>query len=853
MTLPVRLPSHVVPRRYRLSLDIDPAADDYLGEVEIALDISEPTRTIELHAVELVVDSATLTTPGQPDEREVDLAVRLEPGRDRLHLTAPGPIAAGPATLSLGFRGKLQRGLRGLYKVTDHGRAFAFTQFEPADARRAFPCFDEPACKAVFEISVTAPANLAAYSNGALLRSEDVPDGRREHHFAPTPLLSTYLVAVAVGELGKVQGQARARGGSVPVRVLAAPGKEHLGELALEMASAFLPILEEYFDIPYPYGKLDLLAAPDFEAGAMENAGLILFRESLLLLDRATASLDAQRQVAITVAHEMAHQWFGNLVTMEWWDDLWLNEAFATWMEFVVVDRWRPGWQLWTDFERMKAAPLHLDSLASTRPIQAAVRSPEQANEMFDGITYNKGAATLRMFEIFLGEDRFREGVRQYLKAHAGKNARAEALWAALSAASGQPVEKLAESWFTRPGYPLLTISTSDYKARVTQRRFFARPGHREATAPWAVPLAFKVRLRDGRVRRVTQLLEAHEGEVELGDGELLFGNAEGSGFYRVAYDAVALGRVTARLGELAPVERVSLLADQWAQVRAGAPLKPQLELLTRAATDSQRTVLETGIAQLSVLEDVVLTDGARPAFQRWVGSLLAPHLSRLGFVPGVAEDSEAQLLRPRLIEALGRLARDVSVRAEIQERLARWLSGEVAALPSSLVGVALRIAAQEGDLERWERFRLRMQNAANPEEHDRFLAALGSFEAPALVQKSLELSLGDEVRAQDLQILLGQMFFNREARRATWAFVVKRWGEVSRKAPVFGLRRVLAATAQLVDPKLRDEIEAFFSDPAHHVEAGERELRQALEAIDLGLELQTREAGNLEEWLAGR
>jgi aminopeptidase 2 len=287
--------------------------------------------------------------------------------------------------------------------------------------------------------------------------------------------------------------------------------------------------------------------------------------------------------------------------------------------------------------------------------------------------------------------------------------------------------------------------------------------------------------------------------------------------------------------------------------VRAGAPLTPQLELLTRAAADSQRTVLETTIAQLSVLEDVVVADPARPAFRAWAAGLLRPHLTRLGLMPGVAEDSEAQLLRPRLIDALGRLSQDEVVRTEIQERLDRWLSGDLEALPNSLVGVALRIAAQAGDLGRWESFRMRMRDAAAPEEHDRFLAALGSFEASALVRKSLELSLTDEVRAQNLQILLGQLFSNREARRATWAFVVDRWAAVSKKAPVFGLRRVVAATAQLVDAKLRAEVEAFFSDPAHHVEAGERELRQALEAIDLGLGLREREQSNLGEWLRAR
>ena len=841
--LPVRLPSNVRPRHYRLSMEIDPALEVYRGEVDIALEVTLAAAVIELHAVDLDIEKATLRVAAG---EEVALAIALEPGRERLRLTSPRPIDPGEAHLTIAFRGTLQRGLRGVYKVVDHGRAYVFTQFEPADARRAFPCFDEPALKASFEVSLTVPAGVDAIANGALVREVVLPDGRRELHFAPTPVLSTYLVAVAVGTFGALEG----RCGEVAVRVLATPGKETLGALALEMAIAFLPILEDYFGIPYPYGKLDLLAAPDFEAGAMENAGAIIFRESLLLLDDK-ASLDAQRQVALTLAHEMAHQWFGNLVTMEWWDDLWLNEAFATWMEFKVVDAWRPGWQLWTDFERMKTVPLHLDSLQHTRPIQAVVRSPEQANEMFDGITYNKGAAVLRMFEVFLGEEKFREGVRRYLSAHAGRNARAAALWAALKAASGMPVDLLAESWFQRPGYPLLSLRVEGDTLHVEQRRFFAKAGHLEPAAPWAVPLTVKVSAAGGHTR-VTRLLETAEGAVPLGGGRFIFGNAEGCGFYRVAYAPELLAQVTANLGALSPVERVSLLADSWAQVRAGAPLTPQLELLDRAALDPQRTVQETVLAQLGVLDDVVLADAARPAFQAWVRGLLDAPVRRLGLDPSAGESPDAQLLRPRLIEALGKLGADPEIRGELGARLTRWLAGEPA-LSSALLGVALRLAAQRGDGALWERFRGRMLAAKSPEEHDRFLVALAAFEDPGLVTRTLELSLSEDVRAQDLQILLGNLFGNRAARRATWAFVTARWEGVAKKAPVFGLRRVLGATAMLVDRGLRAEVEAFFADPAHHVEAGERELKQALEAIDLGLGLREREHAGLSAWLSRR
>jgi puromycin-sensitive aminopeptidase len=844
----VRLPTQVRPLRYQIDFTVDPDPGTFGGEESIELIFDLTARTFEMHSVGHEIFKATLEAGG----KQMPITVEAKPEQERLLLTLPESVI-GPAVLTLRFTGKLQSGLRGLYKVVHEGTAYAFTQFEPADARRAFPCFDEPALKAQFQISASVPEGLTALSNGEVVR-EEAQNGRRRFEFAVTPRLSTYLVALAVGHFGKVEGKQ----GATPVRVYATPGKENLGGLSLDMGKAFLPILEDYFGLPYPYGKLDMLAVPDFEAGAMENAGAIFYRESALLLDPAQATLDAMRQVAMTVAHEMAHQWFGNLVTMVWWDDLWLNEAFATWTQYKVVDAWRPEWLVWTDFERMKAMPLHLDSLIATRPIQAEVRSPEQANEMFDGITYNKGAAVLRMFEVFMGPERFRAGVRDYLAAHQGGNATAADLWKALGKASGHPVGELAQSWFTQPGYPVLNLGRKGASLSVSQRRFLAKPGEIAHVPParWTVPLALRVQPSKGASRLVTELLRTDNGTVELGAGDgWLFGNAEGSGFYRVAYEEKDLRDLAAHVGELSPVERVSLLGDQWAQVRSGAALRPHLPLLEALAADGQRAVLETVMGQLAALDDVVVAEGDRPALASLVRSLLARHIDRLGFDPRPTDSIDDKLLRPRVFDVMGRVGEDEKLQQYVRERLTAYLA-KGTAIDSSMLGVTLRLGARGRgtDLpDLYEQLRVRMLAAAAPEEHDRYMYALCSFETDPLIERTLASSLGPDIRAQDLQLLFGQIFTNRPARAASWEFLKEHFAAIRAKAPVFGMRRILGATGNLVDPKWRTEVERFFADPSHHVEAGERELKQTLEAIDLALALRERERHNLSAFLKER
>jgi puromycin-sensitive aminopeptidase len=426
-----------------------------------------------------------------------------------------------------------------------------------------------------------------------------------------------------------------------------------------------------------------------------------------------------------------------------------------------------------------------------------------------------------------------------------------------LAQATGRPVAELARSWFTQGGYPLLSVELQGKTLRVRQRRFFARPGEADSSdggARWRVPLAVKVGSGKG-FQLVTGKLDSETGELELpapGPDPWLLGNAEGSGFYRVAYEPAALAALASHREALTPVERISLLNDQWALVRAGAPLVGHLPLVDAFACDSGRAVLETVMGQLSYLEDVVLADGDRESWQRWLGSLMSPHLRRLGWDPPRAESVDDRMLRPTLVEVLGTVGADAGIRAEAHRRLERWLA-DGSGLHPSMLGPALRLAAAPGDAALYDRLLTRMRDARAPEDRDRLLSALGAFEAPEIVERALQASLGPDVRSQDMSSLLGQLFGNRRARRATWAFVQQRWTEVAARAPVFGLRRIVSSTARLCDAALRREIEAFFSLPDHHVEAGERDLRQALEAIDLGLSVRGREQGNLGSWLTAR
>ncbi len=847
-----RLPADVVPSHYDLAFSVAPAEGTFGGAESVDVRLAAPRQEIPIHAVDLVIDRASAVVGGKETPAQVKLDVPTETAR----LSFPAALPAGPATLRFVYHAKLRDDLRGLYLVKAKGQAYAFTQFEPTDARRAFPCFDEPALKATFTVSAVVPEGLQAISNGPEKLAKD--DGKsRSYQFATTPPISTYLVALAVGRFSFVGPESA---GPTPVRVVTLPGDEGLGGFALAMAKELLPWYVSYFGLPYAYAKLDLVAVPDFEAGAMENAGAIFFRDVDLLLDPKAASVQGQKRVAIVVAHEMAHQWFGDLVTMKWWDDLWLNEAFASLMENESVASLRPAWRVWDDFELETQAAMHSDALGSTHPIHFPVATAEEANEAFDDITYLKGQASLRMLELFLSPPVWRAGIHDYLAAHSQGNATEEDLWAALSAATAgrRPVSKIAKSWFEQAGFPLLRAKLEGKRLSLEQSRFFLNPSDAQAAGPelWQLPVCAKL-LVGRELKEHCDVLGSMQGGFDLGvKPRWLLANARGSGFYRVDYAPRELRALRAALRGmpgtpgLEPEERIGLVADAWALAQAGQDkLSPELDLLSELGRDRDAAVVYTASANLHAIERNVATDRDRPALRAFVRRLFGPALAEIGWDPKPGESPDVHELRATLVSMLGTTADDPAVVAEAGKRLAAW-EKDPASLDPSLLGAVLEVTARHGDLVRWNDFEARMEKATSPEEHDHFMGALAEFRAPELVQKTLALVVGGAIKKQDSARVLGRLLRNRDAQAAAWSFVKARWDEVVSHSTQQSLAwRLVPSMGGFCSDASRADVAAFFEK--HPIEAAGRPLREALETIQICADVKRRTGAELSSWLA--
>ncbi|MES1209527.1 MAG: M1 family aminopeptidase, partial [Pseudomonadota bacterium] len=670
--------------------------------------------------------------------------------------------------------------------------------------------------------------------------------------------LSSYLIALVVGPLVP-SPVARVR--DIPICTWTTGEKRHLSAFAQETASAVLPRLEDYFGLPYPFGKLDQIGIPDFEAGAMENAGAVTFREVALLADPATAPLAVQKRIAEVITHELAHQWFGNLVTMAWWDDLWLNEAFATWMAYKIVDDWRPSWRIWMDFEAGKGAALALDALVSAHPIRAEIQNAEEAGESFDAITYEKGGAVLRMLEGFLGEDRFRDGIRLYMRRHREANATADDLWAALGEASGQPILEMANGWIRQTGYPLVTLAVErrdDHTtvAELRQRRFFAEPGA-AARAPatrWLVAVVLRFRDAEG-VKEQPVLLSDEVVRVPLnatGEVAWCIGNAEARGFYRTAYDVDGLARLFPAVGELRPAERVALLSDSWALVRAGeAPISGFLDLVASLRHETDHVVLDELVGRLSLIEHRFVAEADRGRFAAFVGDLFGAAAGKLGWGSGGAgEDDETRLRRAVLLRALVLLARDPAQVAEAAARLPA--PGDPGDLDPNLLDTVVTAAARNADETRFEDLRARARADADPAAKRRYLHALARVESPALAARAVELALSDDVPMQDFSSYVGVLLGNRATREAAFRLVRDRWTETRAKgdSPMI-LRRLVEALGALPERRHADEVKAFLS--THPIEGARQAVAQTLERMQMDADLRDRLLGPVGDWLRAR
>ncbi len=858
-----RIPQHrldpaVRPQRMHIHLEVDPQRSTaYRGEVAIEIELDKRRRSIRLHAVDLTLSKPSIEIAGTLHRARV---TKLR-GAGMIAIDCGKALPAGAAILRLRFAGRLRKDLCGLYGVSVGKRRYAFTQLEAADARKFFPCFDEPSLKARFSISVTTAASNKVLSNSRVRRTERHAGGRKTVHFAQTPPLSSYLVALAVGNL---EASKPVTLGPTQIRVWHTPGKRGQTAFALEAARECLKRLEHYFGLPYPFSKLDLVAVPDFEFGAMENAGAVFFRETLLLIDARTATLNEKKRAAEVICHELAHMWYGDLVTMAWWDDLWLNEAFATWMAFAIVDDWKPEWKMWLDFQHGTASALELDALQHTHPIYCRVRTPEEADENFDRITYEKGAAVVRMIERYLGAATFRRGVRAYIREHREGNTVAADLWRALSRASGEEVGPLVRPWIEQEGYPVVEIRRAAADGRPVlefrQQRFLEQSKRRTKPGPaparWPIPWVGRIGggRKGGGGKLERHLLRGAKDRIRLKHvPHFIYGNADEGGFFRPMHDADEIRRLAGSLGSLKAVERMGLIDHQWALVRAGkSKIGSMLELVRGFARESDADVLATLRKPLSFIAGSLIPDAA-PArntqLQSWLLEQFEAPFEKLGFKPALREPDEIRLRRAVLLAIVGGIAESPRALEISQQHCDRYLSDR-RSIDANLADAVVALGARVGDAALHRRFVDAAMTSASAQEKRRFLLALGDFRDEKLIDKTLTFALTDTVATQDVAFLLIRLFANPEARERTWAFTTRNWIRIRRRVPPHLCSYLIEMTPALLTSEYRRRVATFFR--ANPVPTGERALRQALERFDWYKGFRKQAARDLVEWFDG-
>jgi puromycin-sensitive aminopeptidase len=808
-----RLPSTVRPRRYDLLIAPDLPSSGFGGEVVIALDLAEPTDTIVLHARELDVALVELAQAGAP----VGATLTLEPESERVVIHADRTLAAGDATLELRFDGKISSGLLGFYRSTyvDEAGAeqvLAATQFEAPHARAAFPCFDEPEFKAVFAVTLVVAPDLLAISNGPEVSRETLPDGNVRIRFGETISMSTYLVAWVVGPLAITEP---VDAGGVAVRVAHVPGREHLTPFALEIGSKAIEFFADYYGIPYPGEKCDLVALPDFSFGAMENLGCVTFRETRLLLDPDAVTLDEMAAAAQTIVHEVAHMWFGDLVTMKWWNGIWLNEAFATFMEHVGVDAQRPEWKTWDDFAIGRATALDVDALDSTRTVEYEVITPADADGMFDTLTYQKGGSVLRMLERWLGEAPFRDGVRLYLDTYKLANTETTDLWDSLEDATGKPVRQIMDTWIFQKGFPVVRPQGF----RLVQERFTYSG---DGDGRWVAPVLARVHT-NGSSQTESLLLSAETLQFDAPSDALVVLNAGGEGFYRVAYPAGWRDSLV-DAGVLSPLERFSIIDDLWAFVLAGQASASEFFATARKfAGENELVVWRILLAHVRAAARLV-EDAALEALRADVAQLIAPSLERLGWESAPGDNERVRQLRGMMVSMAGAFVGDpeaIGRAREIEER-----GGADADVASACVNVV----ASAGSEDDFERFVAQASENTSPQEQLRYLYALGDFPDEQLVLQATELALTDAVRSQNGPFVFQRALRNREHGAAAWAFVRDHWDETSRRFNATLIPRLLEGATWLVEEGVADDVLAFVD--AHPVPAGAKTITQHMERL---------------------
>jgi cytosol alanyl aminopeptidase len=843
-----RLPEGVTPRAYTIWMEVIPNRDRFRGRVDIRVELARAERTIWLHGLGLNVTNAEAL----PDAEEPVSARYTQESDDGVaSLRFDQPVGPGEVILSLTYDAAFDRQLKGLYRVDTGGDSYAFTQFEATSARLAFPCFDEPRFKTPFELTLSVSPDHQAIANTAPAGERTV-GSMKEVRFAATEAIPTYLVAMAVGPLDVVEHTAIPANGvrdrAIPFRGVAARGRGERLRYALEHTAPLVAYLEEYFGIPYPYDKLDIIAVPDFASGAMENVGAITFREQMLLIDPETAPEDQRRTFAHIMAHELAHMWFGNLVTMPWWDDIWLNEAFATWMASKTVRAVHPEYQADVGMASGAHSAMRADSLVSARQIRQPIDSNHDIRNAFDTITYVKGMAVLAMFERWLGEDEFQNGIREYLGAHRFGSATSEDLLDALSRVSGRDVGTPFRTFLMQPGVPLVEMELAcegeQRAVRVRQSRFLPVGSEGDRAQRWQIPIC--VRYPSGREQRTQcELLTEPEATIALESASCpawIMPNAEAAGYYRWSMPPAGVDALMrSGYARLEARERLSVADNLIAGFDADAiDAAAVYAVLDRIAADPARNVATTPMSLLSWTREHLSDDARRPVIERFAAQLYQRRVRSLGWAPRRNEDGETSLLRRDLLSFLAFTARDAAVRREAAARGRRYVGfgadGQIHAdaVPNDLVGVALAVAVQESDAAFFDHVLDLFMRSEDALFRMRALSALGSTRDQALGARALELAIDPRVRVNEVTETLSAQLSSMETRGSAWAWMREHFDPVFSRVATTRAGFAPWSAAGFCTPDRAAEVQAFFGPRIDALPGGPRNLRGALEAIRL-------------------
>ena len=801
---PGKLPKQVRPTDYAIWIKPDVKKLTFAGRETVKLNVEQATSKVVLNAADLAVSDVQLDGKTIP-KTEFDAKNEL------LTITAPVELPPGEHTLALKFTGKINQFGRGLFygKYQEQGtgakKIFLGTQFEATDARRLFPCWDEPAFRARFQLTTVVPENWMAVSNMPVAREKKVIGGR-EVEFQSTPSMSSYLVVFCAGEFDAVESEVD----GVKLRITTTKGKAESARYALEATAQILHYYNDYFGIPYPLLKLDQLAIPGGFGGAMENWGGITYYETALLFDPANSSAATKQTVYEVIAHEVAHQWFGDLVTMAWWDNLWLNEGFASWMGTKCTARFNPQWEVWLqknlprDPTRrtgiVKEQAMEGDARVTTHPIQQKIETEAEANNAFDDITYKKGQSFLRMLESFLGKEAFRDGIRRYIEVHKYSNSTTADLWNALSEASGKPVADIAAGWTQQPGFPVVNVKReANNKVALSQERFTINFKD-NANLTWKIPLTYLI---DGQSAAATLLMS--EKAVTLEDvpsDRALKLNVEGAGNYRVAYDDVSWKLLLATLPGINVPDQVNLLSDAWAFVQEGRrPLSFYTDLVDRLPVSTALAVRDQIINAFDSIDHLLVGTPEQETFRRYARGVLRPTLDALGFQPKTDEPVTASLLRASLVQQLG-LFGDEDVINTCRQNFDSYLKNP-ASVPPDLRAATFAIVIRYGDATTWQKLHELGLKTASTEDKQYYYDALAFATDPKLIQKSLAITLTDELPTSRAVFMVGKVARESDRPDLAWEFANK------------NLKPLLAKVDALNANSYLPSLFTFFFDPA--------------------------------------